>query len=102
MINWVFILVIIEYITMALPPGGIVDFNHNGFNPRIRSIVAVIKTSRIKAISKIPQVGQQSNRPGRSFPKVRLNKISNSSINGHRRIAKMIFAVKISNVPSLV
>jgi hypothetical protein len=53
MINGVFILGITEYITMVLPPGGIVDFNHNGLDPNIRSVVAVVKTGRIKAISKI-------------------------------------------------
>jgi hypothetical protein len=53
MINGVFILTITEYITMALPPGGVVDFNHNVLDTDIGIVVAVIKTGRIKAISEI-------------------------------------------------
>jgi hypothetical protein len=49
----VFILAITEYITMALAPGGVVDFNHNGLDPDIGIVVAVIKTGWVKAISEI-------------------------------------------------
>jgi hypothetical protein len=48
-----FIVNITEHIAMVLPPRSIVDFNHDGFDPDVRSIIAVIKTGRVKAISKI-------------------------------------------------
>jgi hypothetical protein len=102
MINGMFVMRITKHITMVLPPGGIVDFNHNGFNPDVTSVVAVIKAGRIEAISKISQMGQQTNRPVRSFPDACFNKIPNSSIHGRERIAKMIFAAKIRNIRSLI
>lgn len=102
MINGVFIVSIPKHITMVLAPGGIVDFNHNGFDRKIGSVVAVIKAGRIEAISEISQVGQQTNRPGRPVSEVPLNKIPHSGIHGHARIAKMIFAAKIRNIESLV
>jgi hypothetical protein len=102
MINGMFVVRITEHITMVLPPRSIVDFNHNGFDCDIGSVVAVIKAGRIEAISKISQMGQQTNRPVRSVPDVCFNKISNSGIHGRERIAEMIFPAKIRNIESLV
>ena len=71
----VFILVITEDVTMALSPGRVMDFHDNGLGLGIRRIVAIVETGRVKTITKISKMGQQTNRTVRPTAQTVFNKI---------------------------
>ena len=64
-----------EHIAKMLPPGGIVNFHDDGLNRGIRRIVAIIETGRVEAMTKISQMGQQTNRTVRPTAQTVFNKI---------------------------
>ena len=64
----------------------------------ILGIIAVIETGRIKTMTKVSQMGHETNRPLRSTAKTILNKIPYRLIQRDFRIAEVIPTSKTGNI----
>jgi hypothetical protein len=85
-------------IAVFLTPGGVVDLCHDRLYFLVTVVITVIKTDGIETITEISQVGEQSNRPGRSTAQSLLDQVTDRLIHRDLRVAQVVLTAEISEV----
>ena len=83
---------LVEHVTVTLAPGRVIDLGDDAFNVLSSGVKAIIKTHRIKTVTKVTQMRQQSDRPQRPLTTAAFHQITHRLIERLRRITQIIGA----------